>query len=109
MIEIAAILSLLVHHWVDLSIITTLLIFNAFVGFWQEYQAGNAVEALKKKLALKSHALRDGKWQGIQAKELVTGDIIRLRLGEIIPAGTKLFDGDYLSVDQSAQPENHCR
>ena len=102
MIEIAAVLSLMVRHWADFGIIITLLIFNALVGFWQEYQAGNAVEALKKKLALKSHALRDGKWQEVQAKELVPGDVIRLRLGEIIPADTKLFEGDYLSVDQSA-------
>ena len=102
MIEIAAVLSLVVRHWADFGIIITLLIFNALVGFWQEYQAGNAVDALKKKLALKSHALRDGKWQEVQAKELVPGDVIRLRLGEIIPADTKLFEGDYLSVDQSA-------
>jgi H+-transporting ATPase len=102
MIEIAAVLSLVVRHWADFGIIITLLIFNAFVGFWQEYQAGNAVEALKKKLALKSHVLRDGRWQEVQAKELVPGDVIRLRLGEIIPADTKLFEGDYLSVDQSA-------
>jgi H+-transporting ATPase len=102
MIEIAAVLSLMVRHWVDFSIIITLLIFNAFVGFWQEYQAGNAVEALKKKLALKSHVLRDGRWREVQARELVPGDVIRLRLGEIIPADTKLFEGDYLSVDQSA-------
>jgi H+-transporting ATPase len=60
------------------------------------------VEALKKKLALNSRALRDGKWQQIDAKELVPGDIIRLRLGDIIPADVMLFDGDYLSVDQSA-------
>ncbi|MFZ0484888.1 MAG: plasma-membrane proton-efflux P-type ATPase [Desulfobacterales bacterium] len=102
MIEVAAVLSLVVRHWADFCIIITLLIFNALVGFWQEYQAGNAVEALKKKLALTSHALRDGKWQEVQAKELVPGDVIRLRLGEIIPADTKLFEGDYLSVDQSA-------
>jgi len=102
MIEVAAVLSLVVRHWADFCIITTLLIFNALVGFWQEYQAGNAMEALKKKLALTSHALRDGKWQELQAKELVPGDVIRLRLGEIIPADTKLFEGDYLSVDQSA-------
>ena len=63
MIEVAAVLSLVVRHWADFYIIIALLVFNAIVGFWQEYQAGNAVEALKKKLALKSHALRDGKWQ----------------------------------------------
>ena len=102
MIEAAAILSLVVHHWVDLSIIVTLLLFNAGVGFWQEYQAGNAVAALKKKLALKSRVLRQGSWQLLDARELVPGDIIRLRAGDIIPADAKLIDGDYLSVDQSA-------
>ena len=102
MIEVAAVLSMVVRHWADFIIIIVLLAFNGLVGFWQEYQAGNAVEALKKKLALKSRALRDGHWQPINAKELVPGDIIRLRLGDIIPADVMLFDGEYLSVDQSA-------
>ena len=102
MIEIAAVLSGAVRHWADFTIIIVLLAFNAVVGFWQEYQAGNAVEALKKKLALKSRALRDGRWQEIDAKELVIGDVIRVRLGDIIPADVKLFDGEYLSIDQSA-------
>ena len=102
MIECAAILSLVVRHWTDFFIILSLLIFNAVVGFWQEYQAGNAVDALKSKLALKSRVLRDGSWQRINAYELVPGDVIRLRMGDIIPADTRLVDGDYLSVDQSA-------
>ncbi len=102
MIEVAAVLSAIVRHWADFIIIIVLLAFNGLVGFWQEYQAGNAVEALKKKLALKSRALRDGHWQPINAKELVPGDIIRLRLGDIIPADVMLFEGEYLSVDQSA-------
>ncbi len=101
-IEIAAILSAVVRHWDDLIIITVLLIFNALVGFWQEYKAANALEALKKNLALKARALRDGKWQEILAPQLVPGDVIRLRLGDIIPADVKLFEGDFLSVDQSA-------
>jgi H+-transporting ATPase len=102
MIEAAAILSLIVHHWVDFGIIVVLLLFNAAVGFWQEYQAGNAVEALKRKLALKSRVRRGGAWQVVDAQDLVPGDIIRLRPGDIIPADAKLIDGDYLSVDQSA-------
>ena len=102
MIEVAAILSAVVQHWPDFFIILALLIFNAGVGFWQEYTAGNAVEALKKQLALKARALRDGAWQEIDAKQLVPGDIIRLRLGDVIPADVKLIEGDYLSVDQSA-------
>jgi len=101
MIEVAAILSLVVRHWPDFIIIVVLLVFNAVVGFWQEYKAGNAVEALKKQLALKTRALRDGKWQEVDAKEIVPGDVIRLRLGDVIPADVKLIQGDYLSVDQS--------
>jgi len=102
MIEIAAILSAIVRHTADFIIIVALLIFNAIVGFWQEYKAGNAVEALKKSLALKSRALRDGQWQEIKANQLVPGDVIRLRLGDIIPADAKLIEGDYISIDQSA-------
>ena len=102
MIEAAAVLSAIVRHWDDLSIILILLLFNAVVGFWQEYKAANALEALKKQLALKARALRDGKWREIPADQLVPGDVIRLRLGDIIPADIKLFEGEFLSVDQSA-------
>ena len=102
MIEVAAVLSFIVRHWTDLAIILVLLIFNAVVGFWQEFKASNALEALKKQLALKARALRDGEWQEIDARDLVPGDLIRLRLGDIIPADVKLVEGDYLSVDQSA-------
>jgi H+-transporting ATPase len=102
MIEVAAILSAIVQHWVDLVIILVLLLFNAVVGFWQEFQAANAVEALKKQLALKARALRGGKWVEIPASQLVPGDVVRLRLGDIIPADVKLVEGEYLNVDQSA-------
>ncbi len=102
MIEIAAVLSAVVQHWVDLIIILVMLAFNAVVGFWQEYQASNALDALKEQLALKARGLRDGKWKTIAARELIPGDIIRLRAGDIIPADVKLFEGDYLSVDESS-------
>ncbi len=102
MIEVAAILSAVVQHWADFAIILALLIFNAGVGFWQEFTAGNAVEALKRQLALRARALRDGIWQEVDAKLLVPGDVIRIRLGDVIPADVMLIEGDYLSVDQSA-------
>jgi H+-transporting ATPase len=102
MIEVAAALSAVVRHWADLAIILVLLMFNAAVGFWQEHQAGNAIEELKKKLALKARVRRAGRWQEIAAKDLVPGDIVRLRLGDVIPADVKLIEGDYLGVDQSA-------
>ncbi|HKJ31369.1 MAG TPA: plasma-membrane proton-efflux P-type ATPase [Balneolales bacterium] len=102
MIEIAAVLSAIVKHWPDLIIIFVLLLFNALVGFMQENQAANAIDELKKQLALQARALRDGNWNSIKAENLVPGDIIRLRLGDIVPADVKLIDGDYLSIDQSA-------
>ena len=78
------------------------MVFNGVIGFWQEFKAANALEALKKQLALTARVLRDGHWQAIPAPELVPGDVIRIRLGEIIPADVKLSEGDFLSVDQSA-------
>jgi H+-transporting ATPase len=102
MIEVAAILSALVRHWADLAIILALLLFNAGIGFWQEHKAANALDALKRQLALKARVRRDGRWQQTAADRLVPGDVIRLRLGDVIPADAKLVRGDYLSVDQSA-------
>ncbi|MEJ2599527.1 MAG: plasma-membrane proton-efflux P-type ATPase [Anaerolineales bacterium] len=102
MIEVAAVLSALVRHWEDLVIILVLLLMNSLVGFWEEYQAGNAIEALKQKLALKARVFRDRAWKSIAARELVPGDLIRLRLGDIIPADAHLLEGDPVQVDQSA-------
>jgi H+-transporting ATPase len=102
MIEIAAILSAIVHHTEDLVIILILLFFNAIVGFWQEYQAGNAIAQLKKNLALKARVLRDGQWLSIDASHLVPGDQVKIRLGDVVPADIALLAGDYLSIDQSA-------
>ena len=102
MIEIAAVLSVVIKHWEDFVIILILLMVNAVVGFWQENKADNAIEMLKKKLALKARVLRDGKWTSIPSRELIPGDIVRVRLGDIVPADIKLIDGDYLLVDESA-------
>jgi len=102
MIEAAAILSALVGDWVDFGIILLLLIGNGVVGFWEEFQAGNAIAALKAKLALKAKVKRDNKWGAIPAKELVAGDLIRLRLGDIVPADVRFLSGDPAQVDQSA-------
>jgi H+-transporting ATPase len=102
MIEAAAVLSALVRHWPDFVIILVLLVANAGVGFWEEYQAGNAIAALKKQLAVQARVRRDGTWTTVAAHELVPGDTIRLRLGDIVPADACLLEGDPLEVDQSA-------
>jgi H+-transporting ATPase len=102
MIEAAVILSGVVRHWLDFFIILLLLCSNAVVGFWEEHQAGDAIEALKAKLAINARAKRDGKWTTPKASELVPGDVIRLRLGDIVPADARLLAGDPVEVDQSA-------
>ncbi len=102
MIEVAVILSALARHWPDFGIILVLLLANALVGFWEERQAGNAIDALKAELAIKARVKRDGKWVTPAARELVPGDVIRLRLGDIVPADARLLEGDPVEVDQSA-------
>jgi len=101
MIEAAVILSAVARHWPDFFIILVLLLANAGVGFWEEHEAGNAIAALKAKLAINARVLRDGKWTTPPASELVPGDVIRLRPGDIVPADARLMDGDPVEVDQS--------
>ena len=102
MIEAAVVLSALAQHWPDFGIILVLLLANAVVGFWEEHQAGNAIAALKAKLAVEARVRRDGKWVTPPARELVPGDVIRVRLGDIVPADARLHEGDSIEVDQSA-------
>ena len=102
MIEVAVVLSAVARHWPDFGIILLLLLANAVVGFWEEHQAGNAIAALKAKLAIKARVKRDGKWINPAARDLVPGDVIRLRLGDIVPADARLLEGDAVEVDQSA-------
>lgn len=102
MIEAAVILSAVAQHWPDFVIILVLLLANAVVGFWEEHQAGNAIAALKAKLAIKAQVKRDGQWTNPASRELVPGDVIHLRLGDIVPADARLLEGDPIEVDQSA-------
>ena len=102
MIEAAVVMSAILEHWSDFGIILMLLMLNAVVGFWQENKADNAIELLKQRLAPTARLLRDGKWLQKPAKELVPGDVVRVRLGDIVPADIKLVNGDYLEADESA-------
>ncbi len=85
MIEGAVILSALVGHWADFGIILVLLIMNAVVGFWEEYQAAGAIAALKARLALRARVKRGGVWTTVPARELVPGDLIRVRRATSCP------------------------
>jgi H+-transporting ATPase len=103
MIEVAAILSASVQRWEDFTIIMVMLMVNAFVDFYQESKALNAIAVLKQKLALQSLVRRDGEWQQLPAAELVPGDVIKIKIGDVIPADIRLLgDGDFLQIDQSA-------
>ncbi|MFJ9539232.1 plasma-membrane proton-efflux P-type ATPase [Streptomyces sp. NPDC101225] len=102
MIEVALVLSLLVRHWTDAAIIGVLLAMNGGVAFAEEHQAAGAIAALKQRLATTARVLRDGTWQTVAVRELVPGDVIRLRLGDVIPADARLLDSGGLDVDQSA-------
>src|SRR5271166_4981022 len=102
MIEAAALISLARQDWPDFVVVMGLLIYNAAVGFWQDAKAASALAALRKGLALKAQALRDGKWQSVDAAGLVVGDVTDVTAGQIVPADLLLTSGTYLSIDQAA-------
>jgi H+-transporting ATPase len=101
MIEAAVVLSGVVQHWLDFGVILVLLCSNAVVGFWEEHQAGDAIAALRSKLAVTARVRRDGTWTNPNAAELVPGDVVRLRLGDIVPGDARLLAGDPIEVDES--------
>ena len=101
MLEIAIVISFILGNYLDLYIITALLLINALLGFFQEQQATRAVKALKHKLQIQARVLRDGLWSTINAAELVPGDIIRIRSGDLVPSDFKIIDAQ-TTVDQSA-------
>lgn len=102
MIEVALVLSLLARHWTDAVIIAVLLVMNGLVAFVEEHQASNAIAVLKKRLATSARVLRDGAWIAVAVRELVPGDVLRVRIGDVIPADLRVLDDVTVEVDQSA-------
>ncbi len=101
MLELIMVLSVFLHKYSDLAVVSALLIINAVLSFVQERRAAGVVETLRKRLQISSRVLREGNWQVVPARELVPGDIVRVRAGDVIPADAKLLSGT-VSVDQSA-------
>ena len=101
MLELIMVLSALLGKYSDLAVVGALLVINAAVSFYQEQRTAGVVEALRRRLRVNVRVLRDSIWSGIPARELVPGDIIRIRSGDIVPADVKLLSG-LLSADQSA-------
>ena len=102
MIETAAVLSALVQKWEDFGIILVMLLVNAGLDFFQEHRALNALKALKAGMQRMVTVLRDGQYKLVAARELVPGDLVKLKIGDIIPADVQLLSGDYLMIDQSS-------
>lgn len=101
MLEIIMVLSVILGKYADLIVVSVLLIINAVFGYIQERRAESVMQLLRQRLQINSRVLRDSKWLVIPARDLVPGDIVRIRPGDIIPADVKLLSGT-LSLDQSA-------
>jgi H+-transporting ATPase len=101
MLELIMVLSAALGKYSDLVVVSALLVVNALLSFMQESRAAGVVEALRRRLQVSARVLRDSSWQVIPARELVPGDIVRVRPGDIIPADVKLLTGA-LTIDQSA-------
>src|SRR5450759_715484 len=101
MLELIMVLSAVLGKFSDLAVVGALLIVNAVLSFMQEHRAAGVVETLRRRLQVSARVRREASWQVIPARELVPGDIVRVRPGDIIPADVKLLTGA-LSVDQSA-------
>lgn len=101
MIELIAVLSFILHKYADLAVALALLLVNALLSFFQEQRASAAVAALRRRLQVTSRVLRDGAWNALPARELVPGDVIRVRTGDFVPADAQVLDGQ-VRIDQSA-------
>jgi H+-transporting ATPase len=100
MLEAIVVLSAVLRKYPDLVVVSTLLVVNAGVSFVQERRAAGVVEALRRRLQVSARVRRDSCWQVIPARDLVPGDVVRVRPGDIIPADVSLLTGS-LAVDQS--------
>jgi plasma-membrane proton-efflux P-type ATPase len=101
MLELIMILSAIMEKYADLAVVSALLLINALLSFLQESRAAGVVETLRRRLQISARVLRNSSWSLVPARELVPGDILRVRSGDIIPADLKLLEGA-LSLDQSA-------
>jgi H+-transporting ATPase len=101
MIEAALVLTAVVGRWTDFAVIAVLLLLNGVVGFWEEHQAGSAIAALREQLAIRARVRRDGRWQTVEARLLVPGDLVHVELGQIVPADGTVVEGT-CEADQAA-------
>ena len=101
MLEVTAVITFILGKYIQSGAIVALIFFNAAMSLWREKKAKGAMVSLKKKLRIQSRVKREGKWKTIPARELVPGDIVRVRIGDILPADIRIVEG-LLGLDQSA-------
>ena len=101
MLELIMVVSLLLGKYEDLAVVGGLLVVNAVVSFVQDRRAAGVVESLRRRLQVTARVKRDGQWTLLPARVLVAGDVVRVRMGDIVPADLTLASGT-VSVDQSA-------
>lgn len=101
MLEATIALELLLGKFLEGTVIGALLVLNALLSLFQETRAHSALELLQKRLAVQAGVLRDGVWNLIRAEELVPGDFVHLRMGDLVPADIRISVGEVL-IDQSA-------
>ncbi len=102
MLEAAIVLAAIAQRWEDLAVIAAMLLINGGVSFWHESKAQSAIEALKQRLAPTARVIRGGQRRDIPADQLVPGDVVVLRMGNLVPADARLLKGQHLSIDESA-------
>jgi H+-transporting ATPase len=101
LLELAMVLSFILRHYPEGIIILALLTVNAIIGHIHSLGSQKAIELLKKKLAIKAKVFREGRWEIRDAKEIVPGDVIVIKLGDIVPADAMIISGE-LSIDESS-------
>lgn len=97
----AAAISLLTGEFVDATIVLTIVVASALLSFWQEYHAGNAVERLRRRIALQADVIRDGQTCSVPVEDIVPGDIVLLAAGSLIPADGRLLEADDFFVNEA--------
>lgn len=97
----AAVITLLLHHYSDSAVIGIVIIANAFIGFFQEIQADNALTKIKELLVSQNYVIRDDQKVEVPARELVVGDLVNLEAGDAVPADMRLISADNLRIQES--------
>src|SRR5512134_1758987 len=97
-----AFVSMVLREWMDASIILSIVLGSALLGFWQEYRASAALAKLRQRLALSVQVRRDGSWVTVPVATIVPGDLVRLTAGNLVPADAIVLEARDFLVSEAA-------